>query len=104
MENETQNQAPKSPQEQASMDAKGHNPEVRPKLYEILVDKHPFKVASPETVAGILKLVDKTVDKWHLQIKLKGGAREILDPDKKINLERPGIERFETVPKECDNG
>jgi hypothetical protein len=92
---------------ESNADVKGFKPDVRlpqPKFYEILVDKHPFKVSSPQTVAGILNLVDKAVDKWHLQIKLKGGEREVLDPDKKIDLTRPGIERFETVPKECSNG
>ncbi|HRJ66865.1 MAG TPA: hypothetical protein PLW48_06975, partial [Alphaproteobacteria bacterium] len=88
----------------ATIDAKRPKPDEHAKLHKILVDKHPFKVPSPQTVAGILKLVDKTVDKWHLQIKLKGGEREILDPNKKIDLTRPGIERFETVPKECSNG
>ncbi len=74
------------------------------KYYLIKVDKEKIRVQSPITAGEILIVADLDPCEYHLQQKLKGGKREKLEPDQIVDLSKPGIERFESVPKEACNG
>jgi len=74
------------------------------KYYLIKVDKEKIRVQSPITAENILIAADLDPCEYHLQQKLKGGKREKLEPDQIVDLSKPGVERFESVPKEACNG
>jgi len=76
----------------------------RVKYYLIKVDKEKIRVQSPITAGEILVAADLDPCEYHLQQKLKGGKREKLEPDQVVDLSKPGVERFESVPKEACNG
>ncbi|MGJ8619758.1 MAG: multiubiquitin domain-containing protein [Methylophilaceae bacterium] len=76
----------------------------RVKYYLIKVDKEKIRVQSPITAAEILVAADIDPKEYHLQQKLRGGKRIKLEPDEEVDLRKPGVERFESVPKEACNG
>lgn len=77
----------------------------RVRKYRIKVDGERYVIESPEiTGRDILALVGKSPDEWLLNQKLHGGRRERIEPDALVDLARPGIERFETVRKQAQQG
>tara|TARA_R110000772_G_scaffold19985_5_gene55547 strand:- start:770 stop:1084 length:315 start_codon:yes stop_codon:yes gene_type:complete len=76
----------------------------RVKYYLIKVDKEKIRVQSPITAKEILIAAGLDPSEYHLQQKFKGGKREKLEPDQEVDLKKPGIERFESVPTEACNG
>ena len=74
------------------------------KRYRIRVDgeKHIVQEAKVSGVT-ILALAGKTIEDWSLNQKLKGGRRLKID-DNIVDLSQPGIERFETVPRQAQQG
>lgn len=76
----------------------------RVKYYLIKVDKEKIRVQSPITATEILVTAGLDPCEYHLQQKLIGGKREKLEPHQIVDLSSPGIERFESVPKEACNG
>lgn len=76
----------------------------RVKYFLIKVDKEKIRVQSPITAGEILVAANLDPCEYHLQQKLKGGKREKLEPDQVVDLSKPGVERFESVPKEACNG
>lgn len=76
----------------------------RVKYYLIKVDKEKIRVQSPITAKQILIAAGLNPCEYHLQQKFQGGKREKLEPDQVIDLREPGVERFESVPKEACNG
>lgn len=76
----------------------------RVKYYLIKVDKEKIRVQSPITAAEILIAAGLDPSEYHLQQKLRGGKREKFEPDQVVDLRKPGVERFESVPKEACNG
>ena len=73
--------------------------------YRIRVDGNKYVVDTPEiTGTGILALVGKNGDEWSLNQKLHGGRREKIGAEDKTNLACPGIERFETVRRQAQQG
>lgn len=74
------------------------------KYYLIKVDKEKFRVQSPITAEKILIVAGLDPCEYHLQQKLAGGKREKLEPNQIVDLSKPGVERFESVPKEACNG
>jgi len=76
----------------------------RVKYYLIKVDKDKFRVQSPITASEILAAASLDPCEYHLQQKLRGGKREKLATDQLVDLRAPGVERFESVPKEACNG
>lgn len=80
-------------------------PAVGTKAYTIKVDKEEVAFEFPViTGLQILEIVGKSAEKWHVQEKIKGGQRNRIEPDQKVDLTKPGIERFETVQKSVKNG
>ena len=75
------------------------------KKYRIRIDGDKYTVATEDTTGTeILALVGKNFDEWSLNQKLRGGKREKIDADEKVNLACPGIERFETVRRQAQQG
>ena len=72
--------------------------------YRVRVDgsKHTLESATA-TGAEVLALVGKTHD-WSLNRKLRGGRRSRIRPDDVIELCEPGVERFETVRLQTQQG
>lgn len=73
--------------------------------YRIRIDGDKYTVDSAEiTGAGLLALADKRDDEWSLNQKLHGGKRERIKANDAVDLSRPGIERFETVRRQAQQG
>ena len=66
-------------------------------------DKH---IVESETLTGreILALADKRSVEWSLNEKRNGGRRVRVEPDDVVDLRERGIERFETVRKQAQQG
>ena len=73
--------------------------------YRVRIDgaKHTFATATT-TGAEILAVVDKTDHDWSLNQKLHGGRRVRIEPGQAVELCRPGVERFETVRRQAQQG
>lgn len=73
--------------------------------YRIRIDREKYTVDSAEILgADILALVGKSFGEWSLNQKLCGGKRERIEADTKVDLAQPGIERFETVRRQAQQG
>ena len=75
------------------------------KGYRIRIDGE-VKIAPKEKMTGaeILALVDKKPDEWSLSQKFPGGRRERIESGRAANLAAAGVERFETSPKQIQQG
>ena len=73
--------------------------------YRIRVDGAKFTWdAATITGAQVLALVDKNYQDWSLNEKHHGGRRTRVAPDAVVDLCRPGMERFETVLHQVQQG
>ena len=73
--------------------------------YRIRIDGDKYSVDSAEiTGAAILALAGKNPDEWSLNQKLHGGRRVRIEAADTVDLARPGIERFETVRRQAQQG
>lgn len=77
----------------------------RHRLYRIRLDREKRLVDTRE-ISGrrILELVGKSYHEWSLNQKLHGGRRVRIAPEENVDLSKPGIERFETVRKQAQQG
>ena len=76
------------------------------KGYRILVNGEPFVVNEPEptgrailTLAGLLPAADYT-----LRVKLAGEKPHKVELDEKVDLRRPGVEKFKALPRDQTEG
>ena len=78
---------------------KGHH------RFKIRIDREKFIVADSE-ISGIdiLALVDKKPQEWALNQKFRGGRRKRVGVNEIVDLSTPGIERFETVLRQAQQG
>lgn len=79
-----------------------------PKLqrkYRIKIDGEKY-IAEKSDLLGkeILALAGKEWQNFGLQQKFKGGKREEIKPEQKVDFSQKGVERFETVPKQAQQG
>lgn len=80
--------------------------------YRIKIDGDKIRVDARKSlndngeISGteILKLVDKEPQDWALNQKLKGGQRIRVKPEELVNIAEPGVERFETVRRQAQQG
>ncbi len=78
----------------------------RAKRYRLRVDREHFVVANPKiTGREILTLAGKVPpERFLLTQKLAGGRAEKVDLDEVVDLRKPGVERFMTLPKDQTEG
>jgi hypothetical protein len=78
----------------------------RAKRYRLRVDREHFVVANPIiTGREILTLAGKVPpERFLLTQKLSGGRAEKIDLDEVVDLRKPGVERFMTLPKDQTEG
>lgn len=73
--------------------------------YRIRIDRERFVVDEPcLTGAQILALVDKSPSEFMLSQKLRGGEVRKIGPDDQVDLTKPGVERFMTLPLDPTEG
>lgn len=87
--------------------AKQHGEREKPcaRFYIIRIDREKKRVPEPcLTGKQILALVDKAPETHKLFQKFCGGKTEPIEPDEKVSFVRPGIERFQTIPKDTTEG
>ena len=73
--------------------------------YRVRIDGDKYTVAQQKvTGADILGLVGKRDEEWSLNQKLREGKREKIKVDDWVDLSCPGIERFETVRRQAQQG
>jgi hypothetical protein len=75
------------------------------KTYRIRIDKEKKDVNLPSmTGRQILALVNKTPETHMLSQKIHGGAPKTIDADDPVRFDTPGIERFQTLPRDPTEG
>ena len=80
-------------------------PPTGQKSYRIKIDGEKYKVNSPVlTGQKILGLVQKDYQEWTLNQKFRGGRRKPVEEDQEVDFSQPGIERFETIQKQAQQG
>ncbi len=73
--------------------------------YRIRIDREKY-IVKKEKITGkqILELAGKTPEQWALNRKLRGGRRERIEADEFVGISQPGVERFETVRRQAQQG
>ena len=87
--------------------AKEHPDRTKPDagVYIIRIDRERKRVREPElTGIKILALVGKTPDTHKLFQKFCGGETKVIEPDDVVSVLKPGVERFQTIPKDTTDG
>ena len=75
------------------------------KQYKIKIDGDKYTVGSQKiTGTEILAQAGKNYEDWTLNQKLRGGRRKLIEEDEEVDLALPGLERFETVSKQAQQG
>ena len=84
---------------------KDRKPPEGQKSYRIKIDGEKYKVKE-EKIKGtdILSLVEKTYEEWSLNQKFCGGRRVPIKEEDFVDLTIKGVERFETVRKQAQQG
>lgn len=80
-------------------------PPPKGQKYRIRIDREKY-IVEEEKITGtqILALADKTPEEWALNQKLGGGKRERIKADDFVDVSQPGVERFETVRRQAQQG
>ncbi len=80
-------------------------PPPKGQKYRIRIDREKHTVKE-EKITGtqILALGGKTPEEWALNQKLGDGKRERIEADDFVDVSRPGVERFETVRRQAQQG
>lgn len=75
------------------------------RFYIIRIDRERKRVREPElNGAQILELVDKTPETHKLFQRFCGGKTEPIEPCEVVSFVKPGVERFQTIPKDTTEG
>ena len=83
---------------------KGRRP-PKVKKYKIKIDKEKHKVKKQKMEGSeILSLAGKTYNDWSLNQKFSGGLRKSIGAEEIVDFAQEGIERFETVMKQAQQG
>ncbi len=80
-------------------------PPPKGQRYQIRIDRDKHTVEKEKiTGAQILALAEKIPEEWTLNRKLGGGKRERIKADDFVDVSQPGVERFETVRRQAQQG
>lgn len=73
--------------------------------YKIRIDGEKYTVEKPNLLGKeIIELTGKEWQRYDLQQKFKGGKREPIEHDQEVDFSKAGVERFETIPREAQQG
>ena len=74
--------------------------------YKVQIDKDFFEAPGPRMMGReLLELAGKKpAEHYAIYLKVKGGQPDRIDLDEKIDLSRPGVERFVTLPLDQTEG
>ncbi len=85
--------------------AKVGRPIPHDRRYRIRIDREHYVVDQPcLTGREILRLAGKTPAEFMLSQKFRGGEVKKIEPDERVDLTRPGVERFMTLPLDPTEG
>ena len=74
-------------------------------VYIIRIDRERKEVHEPELPGiEILALVGKTPDTHKLFQKFHGGETKVVEGKEVVSFLKPGVERFQTIPKDTTEG
>ncbi len=74
-------------------------------FYIIRIDRETKRIQeSSMTGQQILALVNKTPDTHKLFQKYHGGKTDVVEPQQVVSFIAPGVERFQTIPKDTTEG
>lgn len=78
----------------------------RARVYVIRVGKQTLRIEKPDPAASeILTLAGKVpVTNYILMQISKGGQAETIPLDQKVDLTKPGVEKFKTLPRDQTEG
>lgn len=75
------------------------------RFYIIRIDRERRRVEASElTGTEILALVGKTPETHKLFQKFRGGETRVVEPREVVSFVRPGVERFQTIPRDATEG
>ncbi len=75
------------------------------RFYIIRVDREKKRVPQDSlTGSEILALVNKIPSSHKLFQKIRGGEVLVVEPNEAISFRKPGVERFQTIPKDTTEG
>ena len=84
---------------------KDRKPPKGQEFYKIKIDGEKYKVKEEKKKGTeILELAGKTYDEWSLNQKFCGGRRVPIKPEDFVDFTQKGVERFETVRKQAQQG
>ena len=74
--------------------------------YRIRVNKERLVFHEPApTREEILERAGLTpTDQWTLRLKVHGGKPELIEPGQRVDLRRPGVEKFKALPRDQTEG
>lgn len=73
--------------------------------YRIKIDGQKYVVERAKlNGVDILELADKSPENWALNMKMPGGERKRIEDNDLVDVSQPGIERFETVRRDAQQG
>lgn len=74
--------------------------------YRIRVNRDRYEIHEPNpTRETILQTAGLTpVNDWTLRIKVRGGQPELVEPGERVDLTRPGVEKFKAIPRDQTEG
>ncbi len=74
--------------------------------YLIRVNRDRYEIHEPNpTRETILETAGLTpVNDWTLRIKMRGGQPELVEPGERVDLTRPGVEKFKAIPRDQTEG
>lgn len=107
MENESAAEAAELEELDVEAFAKEHPADPKPnaRFYIIRIDRETKRVRESElNGTQILALVDKTPETHKLFQKFAGGKTEPIEPTQVVSFVKPGVERFQTIPKDTTEG
>lgn len=74
--------------------------------YRIRVNRDRYEIHEPnptrETILQTARLTP--VNDWTLRIKMRGGQPELVEPGERVDLTRPGVEKFKAIPRDQTEG
>ena len=76
-----------------------------PKTYKIRIDKQHYHVNEPAlTGRQLLEKAGKSPSGYKIFLRLPGQQPKLIDPNEEVDLTKPGVERFVTLPLDQTEG